>query len=508
MLNEWEQNIIKELVSKSDLQKHNVFERENEYIWNRILKEFNLTSKKNLSIEDLREEWTHIYETIGYAKIYPHGDVDVDSPAVPSPEGKPGNESVDASDRTEIGFSKEGKKISSKQYVQVHNPIKSSSNSSETAKLGRDVLISLVHTYFGNGTATLKGSGREKWKDICKAYNEIGKDVFENMNAVRLNSKWRNIVYRAKLMKEPHPLDKPKHIIDLNILKEKINQTKSSACTNSQKDEEIVQNKKVSQLLNSAIQRDSPANCMDRLKLSDVKREFGIETLDYTRTHTRQRLSRDILIYLVNKYDAYLPANSLREGNTVWKSVAREYNEIGKGLFSFKEANQLNGKWRNILYHARKFGYPHPLESQTAYQQTESDLKRRVEEYMTSPRIVESKAIQERNDYLKTLDVTIPIRKNAAKYSFIRNTEESKKVVRKNVHVDRMTMRGKAKIRRRRVLGTLEFEQERLKMLKENNKIEKDRLSVELQVAKVQLEREIIQLSICKNEAQMRGVLK
>ena len=211
---------------------------------------------------------------------------------------------------------------------------------------------------------------------------------------------------------------------------------------------------------------------------------------------------------MVNKYDAYLPANSLREGNIVWKSVAREYNEIGKGLFSFKEANQLNGKWRNILYHARKFGYPHPLESQIAYQKTESDLKRRVEEYMASPRIVESKAIQERNDYLKTMDFAILTRKNAAKSSFILNKEESKKVVRKNVHVDRMTMRGKAKIRKRRALGTLEFEQERLKMLKENNKIEKDRLSVELQVAKVQLEREIIQLSICKNEAQMRGVLK
>lgn len=198
----------------------------------------------------------------------------------------------------------------------------------------------------------------------------------------------------------------------------------------------------------------------------------------------------------------------MREGNTAWKSVAREYNEIGKGIFSFKEANQLNGKWRNILYHARKFGYPHPLESQTAYRQTESDLKRRVEEYMASPRIVESKAIQERNNYLKTLDITTITRKNAAKSSFILNREESKKVVRKNVHVDCMTMRGKAKIHRRRALGTLEFEQERLKMLKENNKIEKDRLSVELQVAKVQLEREIIQLSICKSEAQMRGVLK
>ena len=184
------------------------------------------------------------------------------------------------SDKTQIGFTKEGKKISSKQYVQVHNPIKSNSNSSETAKLGRDVLISLVHTYFGDGTATLKGSGREKWKDICKAYNEIGKDVFENMSAVKLNSKWRNIVYRAKLMKEPHPLDNPKQIKDLNILKERINQTKCSACTNSQKDEEIVQNGKVSQLLNSAIQRDSSTNCMNRLKLSDVKREFGIGRLN------------------------------------------------------------------------------------------------------------------------------------------------------------------------------------------------------------------------------------
>ena len=69
MLEIWEQNVIKDLVAKSDLQKH-IFERNNQLIWDEILKKFNLLTKKDLCIEDLREEWTHIYETIGYANIY------------------------------------------------------------------------------------------------------------------------------------------------------------------------------------------------------------------------------------------------------------------------------------------------------------------------------------------------------------------------------------------------------------------------------------------------------
>ena len=69
MLEIWEQNVIKDLVAKSDLQKH-IFERNNQLIWDEILKKFNLLTKKDLCIEDLREEWTHIYETIGYTNIY------------------------------------------------------------------------------------------------------------------------------------------------------------------------------------------------------------------------------------------------------------------------------------------------------------------------------------------------------------------------------------------------------------------------------------------------------
>lgn len=69
MLEIWEQNVIKGLVAKSDLQKH-IFERNNQLIWDEILKKFNLLTKNNLCIIDLREEWTHIYETIGYTNIY------------------------------------------------------------------------------------------------------------------------------------------------------------------------------------------------------------------------------------------------------------------------------------------------------------------------------------------------------------------------------------------------------------------------------------------------------
>ena len=66
MLTPSEQNVLVDLVAKSNLQKHNIFERENEFIWDTILKTFNSLTEKNLSVEELREEWTEVYETVGY----------------------------------------------------------------------------------------------------------------------------------------------------------------------------------------------------------------------------------------------------------------------------------------------------------------------------------------------------------------------------------------------------------------------------------------------------------
>merc|ERR1711997_45986 len=97
-------------------------------------------------------------------------------------------------------------------------------------------------------------------------------------------------------------------------------------------------------------------------KQANAERQFGIDCVDYSATHSKSRLSRDMLIYLVNKHDAYLPVTSSREGSILWKAISNDYNRIGNGLFQVRDQGQLNGKWRNILYHARKFGYPHPLE--------------------------------------------------------------------------------------------------------------------------------------------------
>ena len=235
-----------------------------------------------------------------------------------------------------------------------------------------------------------------------------------------------------------------------------------------------------------------------------------VETLDYSKTHTKLRLSRDILVYLVNKYDAYLPVTSSQEGNRVWQSVAEEYNHISKGLFSFKDASQLNGKWRNILYHARKFGYPHPLESQNSSQTQEVSLLKRVEEFKSSPKKEESEEMLKRNSVLTSLPVE---KSKTTTFNDLsqQSSNGANKVLPKKVHRtlrDISTAKNRAKIQKQRSLLALQFEQERLNMLMETNEITKDKLKIDLEVAKVQLEKEKLVLALCKNEAQTKGVLK
>ena len=78
MLETSEQKVLKDLVSKSDLQKHIVGQSEH-LIWEQILSQFIAITKKCLSIQDLREEWTNIYETVGYTSGYSSSDCEEES---------------------------------------------------------------------------------------------------------------------------------------------------------------------------------------------------------------------------------------------------------------------------------------------------------------------------------------------------------------------------------------------------------------------------------------------
>jgi hypothetical protein len=227
--------------------------------------------------------------------------------------------------------------------------------------------------------------------------------------------------------------------------------------------------------------------------------------LDYSKTDAKLRLSRDILIYLVNKHDAYLPVTSIRDGNSVWKSVAEEYNRMSKGLFTYKDPNQLNGKWRNILYHARKFGYPHPLESQGGTQQQESELIGRIQEFTSSPRKVEFEDMPERNSRLTEFPVQ-NIKKIVASDSRQIHANNSIKRQQRNTKIRTKTCVN-SKTKKQRYLVALEFDQEKLRLLKETHEIEKNKLLVELETAKVQLQKEKLQLLVCKNEARIQGIL-
>ena len=256
MLQQREQNILKDLVTKSDLQKH-VLERDNQLIWDDMVIKFNEATGKNLCVEQLREEWTYIYETIGYTNIY--------------------------SDTKSQDFKSEDEIIVSDCRFPVKPQCRLSKHpiASLYTKLCKDTLILLVHRLFGDKVASLKNGGRIKWNHISDAYNEMGNGVFERLNGKALNAKWRNILYRARIMKEPHPLSNPKNIINEKILKDRINQLKSDPEFTSFKSKTNLRTFKNADDTTKTIQEDSKnvSSANERhykLKLSDIKRRLGI----------------------------------------------------------------------------------------------------------------------------------------------------------------------------------------------------------------------------------------
>ena len=146
------------------------------------------------------------------------------------------------------------------------------------AKLCKDILISLVQKYFGEEPATLKYGGKQKWSYISNAYNEIGEGVLERSNAITLNAKWRNIIYRAKIMKEPHPLSKHNNILDEKILKEKVKELKfhSKYKMSTSKSSTKFQTCNVMKLINDKEEHNSEVQQNNILKFSEIKREFGL----------------------------------------------------------------------------------------------------------------------------------------------------------------------------------------------------------------------------------------
>ena len=121
--------------------------------------------------------------------------------------------------------------------------------------------------------------GREKWKNISESYNKLGEGVFESLNEDELNAKWRNILYRARILKQPDPIGDHKSLKDETELNYRIEQMKLHPRFSA-----IKIGKKTSSKLNTNTARSlntkhgifSPINRHKKLKLEEVKRQFGL----------------------------------------------------------------------------------------------------------------------------------------------------------------------------------------------------------------------------------------
>ena len=218
------------------------------------------------------------------------------------------------------------------------------------------------------------------------------------------------------------------------------------------------------------------------------------------------RLSREILIYLVNKHDAYLPVTSSCQGNAIWRKIAEDYNRISDGLFQIKDAGQLNGKWRNILYHARKFGYPHPLEDDRIKNEGECDLIKQVEQLKEDPEMADVGAKRKPN-IIKVLpcDRLEGIRGNIPPIDI--SCSDSPKNNKTSLPKPLKPLKSELElIKKQTALAALHYEQERYRLLLKTKAMEQDKLSIEMEVAELQLQQQKIKLSLCKNAAQSKGI--
>ena len=149
--------------------------------------------------------------------------------------------------------------------------------SNSNIKLCKALIITLVHKHFKDEKPSLKNGGKLKWNLISDEYNEIVKSALEKETPNTLNAKWRNIVYRAKIMKDPYPLNDPsKPIISIKILQDRINQLKS----NSENEKNICQKERESlQELSASNKSENnvhPPEEFNIMSLSDVKKQFRI----------------------------------------------------------------------------------------------------------------------------------------------------------------------------------------------------------------------------------------
>ena len=202
-----------------------------------------------------------------------------------------------------------------------------------------------------------------------------------------------------------------------------------------------------------------------------------------------------------------MPVISVKDGDKAWISVANDYNRIVSGLFSHKDARQLNSKWRNILYHARKFGYPHPLESQRN-DITEAELIKQVKSLKSNPENSETLVTTDSKsgiDDLNSKNMESETTDCLAPEQWIKTIQTRK---RNASRLDRGGKRlEKINIRRKKAMLELELQQEKLIMLRETHQLKCRKLFIEFERAKIELEREKHELAISKFEANKRGLL-
>ena len=176
----------------------------------------------------------------------------------------------------EAEISKHSKtKDESIKLKKVDRPKKALSNSN--VKLCKDVLISLVYKHFGDEKPSLKNGGKQKWNQIVTEYNALGKDVLEIESPNSLNAKWRNIIYKAKLMKDPYPLSDPcKPIISDNILQDRIKELKSDFPNETSSEKSRSEPNQEFSISNNLERNTISREDDNRMCLSNLKKQIGI----------------------------------------------------------------------------------------------------------------------------------------------------------------------------------------------------------------------------------------
>lgn len=190
---------------------------------------------------------------------------------------------------------------------------------------------------------------------------------------------------------------------------------------------------------------------------------------------------RDLLTCLAKKYRIEEPCGSSQVKHEIWRQLTNEYLQLTGGLVNVSQREVMR-KWTNMKFTCKAKGIPHPL-----LRAEQLDIKEVEKKLKLCQRFVIG------DEAMKPVETTKRLEAIKEKVKVKTMVEQAEREERPPLKL----------LERQILVETLRYEQERLQVLRENSKIEQEKLTKDVILADIEIEKARCELEILKRRRQM-----